>query len=148
MGRGQRNTGGGDTDQRRTPNRDTEIWQQRRQGGGSQIILKARQLSTSLIKSITIKNPSTNNIPILRVWTNLFLIQAWEIQSTPESRLLQSCVCWCENCIVYCADRIRCFPGKRRSQEVQHFIGKYTADSVQTLVMPTVKLKHLAWFFI
>lgn len=52
----------------------------------------------------------------------------------------------CENCIVYCADRIRCFPGKRRSQEVQHFTGKHAADSVQTLVTPTARLREVKTF--
>lgn len=53
---------------------------------------------------------------------------------------------WCENCIVYCADRIRCFPGKRRGQEVQHFIGKHRADSVQTLVTPSARLREVKTF--
>lgn len=52
----------------------------------------------------------------------------------------------CENRIVYCAGRIRCFPGKRRSQEVQHFIGKHTADSVQTLVTLTARMQEVKTF--
>lgn len=52
----------------------------------------------------------------------------------------------CENCIVYCADRIRCFPGKRRSQEVPHFTGEHGADSVQTLVTLTVRLREVKTF--
>lgn len=42
----------------------------------------------------------------------------------------------CENCIVYCADRIRSFPGKRRSQEVQDFTGKHAADFANTKSRP------------
>lgn len=34
----------------------------------------------------------------------------------------------CENLIVYCADRIRCFPGKRHSQEAKYFIWEHAQE--------------------
>ena len=63
------------------------------------------------------------------------------VQAFTVSRVLV-----CENCIVYCADRIRCFPGKRRSQEEPHFTGKHTADSVQTLLTPPARLREVKTF--
>lgn len=69
------------------------------------------------------------------------------MQSTPRVQTFTVLrVLVCENRIVYCAGRIRCFPGKRRSQEVQHFIGKHKADSVQTLVTLTARMQEVKTF--
>lgn len=39
----------------------------------------------------------------------------------------------CENLIVYCADRIRCFPGKRHSQEAKHFIWEHAQQTAHSV---------------
>lgn len=46
----------------------------------------------------------------------------WETQSTPSQTFTVLRVLLCENLIVYCVDRIRCFPGKGHSQEAKHFV--------------------------
>lgn len=90
-------------------------------------------VSPSLIKSIhhyqslliyLFTLPSNVSVLIMRLGNTI---------KSPSQTFTVLRVLVCENLIVYCADRIRCFPGKRHSQEAKHFIWEHAQQTAHSV---------------
>lgn len=78
-------------------------------------------------------------------------MELWEVWPAGVQTFTASRVLVCENRIVYCADRMCRFPGKRRRQEVQRSAGdaqqsRGRADAANTASNTCGELKPLARF--